>query len=416
MAFQGYDALKMLSDRENIKKNYSVRTLCPKIERHKYSPNKILLGWDRKGRPLYLNIRTSKIILIVGKRGSGKTLYMRSLVNRTYLSGHIPVVLTDIKGEYKSSEKPVQAKFQHLLAEHEQPVGFPIKSYHPVFLNKYSQRRFPDNIPCQLSIDKITIFDLMSVMGLDLNQNSSKHELLMRAWRKLEERDIFTYNELKDALWEDLDAVVQTKDSVIGSLKTAINEEVLGEEFADFSFTDDALEGYIPILNVSGYEKMRGYGYPSAFISVVARDVIDGKKRGLIDRGTKIFYFIDEAHRWIHSTGSSAAKRTIVNIMREERTTGVSLICATQTIGGLDEAVRKQASIILLPWNIDSPTVIGIMKDVGLYERYGRFTDNLNRNLQSLKKWEWVMIDCDSRDIRIIHQIAGPLSKHYEEM
>lgn len=415
MAFGGYDALKLISEKSEFE-NYTIKVLFPKIKDYEYGPSRLFIGWGRNGRRVFVNLKTSKIILIVGKRGCGKTLLMRAMMNRLYLSGHVPVILTDIKGEYNSSKEPVQSKFKHLLDEFEKPIGFPVKSYHPVFLKKHARVKQFDNVICQLSLSMITEYDLMTILGYDLETSSAKRELLQRVWKKVEKKEIFTFNELIDKIWQDLDAIIKTKESVISSLKTAISQGVLGDEFADFSWTDDVIKGYVPVLNLIGFGKMRTSGYPSAFISVVAKDVIDGKKTGVIERGVKIYYFIDEAHRWIHALGSSSAKKTIINIMREERGVGVSLVCATQTIGGLDEAVRKQASIIFVPWNIDSPTVIGIMKDVGLYERYGKFVDRLNQNLQTLKKWEWVMIDCDNRDIKIISKIAGPLSHHQEEI
>jgi hypothetical protein len=416
MGYTGFEALKEMSQKAGLK-TYSIQSLFPVIRPFEYSGSRVLLGWDRAGKPVWMDIRTSKIVLIVGKRGCGKTFIMRALADRLYMSNHIPVILTDIKGEYRSSRNPVQDKFRQLLSDGEKPTGFDVKSYFPVFLQKYSPSAQRDDDLCQLSLSMINIYDLMTLLGFDDDTSSTKKELLMRAFRKLEERNAFTYLDLEHEIWDDIEGNTSTKESVVASLKTAYQEGILGDQFSDFSFVEDILNGKRPVLNLSGYYKMgQNIGYPSAFVSVLAREVIESKKRGEIEQGIKIFYFIDEAHRWVPAVGNSAAKRTLLNIAREERSSGVSLICATQSIGSVDETIRKQASVILFPWNIDAPTVIGIMKDIGLYERYGRFSDNLNRNLQGLRSREWVMVDADKRDLKIISRIASPLSMHEEEI
>lgn len=412
-----YDGFQCLSDiSEYGFKNYTINSLFPNFKPYEYSRNRLLLGWDRGGHPIYLNTSTSKIVLITGKRGSGKTMLMRAMMGRVFLSGHIPVILTDIKGEYRSSKKPVQKKFWYLLDPSEKPIGLPIKSYFPSFLKNYTPSAQSDDTLCQLSLGMINIFDLMTIIDYDETTSSPKKELLMRAFRRIEEREIFTVNELIDEIYNDEEGNAKTKESVAASISTAVQEGVLGDMYSDFSFTDDVMSRHIPVLNLSGYEKMGGkIGYPAAFVSVMARDVIDSKKAGMIDRGVKIFYFIDEAHRWMPASGEPSSKRTLVTIAREERSTGVFIIAATQTVGSLPEDIRKQASIILFPWNIDAPTVIGIMKEIGLYERYGRFADNLNKNLQTLNQYEWVLVDADNRDIKIISKISGPCSYHEEE-
>ena len=413
--FTGMEALKKISE-SGVYEDYTTRTMFHREKKYKYDPYRIFLGWDTKGRPVHLPVRTSKIILIAGKRGAGKTFLLRALMNRLYLSGHIPIILTDIKGEYKSSKKPVQKKFAHLLYEGEEPTAFPIRSYHPAFLEKYSPE--PGDIPCQLSLDKITRKDMETILGYDIRGISpKKKELLMRVFEKVEGGDIFTFKEFIRSIWIDEDAGDKTKESVINSVRTAIKQGILGDEYSDFDWTDDVVEEYIPVLNLKGFKEH--YGYTSAFISVVAKQVIESKKRGLIERGKKIFYFIDEAHRWLGALNESSAKKTLINIMREARSAGVSLVCATQTLNGLDEAVRKQTSFILFPSRTDAPTVMGIMKEAGLYERYGKFADDLNKNLQMISKMGghvWVLVDMDKRDIRVIKKLGGPLSFHQEEI
>ena len=76
------------------------RYLYPAKKRFVYRRSNIYIGVDRYGNPISLSLSTSQRICIIAPTGSGKTYLTRSIIDRAYKAGILPIILTDLKGEY----------------------------------------------------------------------------------------------------------------------------------------------------------------------------------------------------------------------------------------------------------------------------------------------------------------------------
>ncbi|MCK5022545.1 MAG: hypothetical protein KAS04_00085, partial [Candidatus Aenigmarchaeota archaeon] len=64
------------------------------------------------------------------------TFFARADGSRAFKSGFACLYLTDIKGEMRTNNEPLQSKFHHLLNEHEKPEAIPTVTLMPVFMEK----------------------------------------------------------------------------------------------------------------------------------------------------------------------------------------------------------------------------------------------------------------------------------------
>lgn len=356
---------------------------------------------------------------------SGKSYLMRSIIDRLYASSQYfetkewmssgekinICILTDVKNEFGSSiESNEDVKYCSLG---ERPTSLPVKSFKPVFLGRDKSCE-----PIQMSLQQLTFFDFLTLF--DLMDGSSAQKTIMQVFHmQIENGYIKTLEDLRMVL-EDTQMSPATKNYLESKIDILEKSGVIGDEY-NVDFSEEMEKGYIPILNLEGFEKLgrTASGFPQAYVAIILRRIIQMKRIGR-PKG-KMWIFIDEIRRFCDKSKNSVSKTEILECIDVTAGYGINMVMAAQEIKGIPDELINQSKYLFVPFNVDRPIFQEILSRKGMYV-YTRPEDSedLNFELQSMRKRigsgnrQWMCIRSDTRDfIRFFPY--STLSKHKEE-
>jgi len=394
----------------------------------RYFKNKIFMGWihgeddlvflDDEKEDFYLPLNSSDIWCSFGSRGSGKTFLSRGDGNRSFKSGYACIYLTDIKGEMRSNNKPLQKKFEKLLNDNEIPEIVPTTMLLPLFMEGTYQgfkqkgdRRF-----------QFTFSDLNESEWLRLLHPARdlQVELVKRIVKEINNKSILNFDDMIEFI-ENQDFLPATKQSILLTIGTIKHDNVIGDEYnIDLC---ELLEKSIVAINFTNYETLdTSSGYPQIYVSIILRKIIEMRKLNYNNRklglSRPVNLYIDEAHAFCPNIGSPPSKKAIEDIISVYRYLSFSVRLYTQFPEQLPgKSVLNQVTHFFIPYNIDMNILIDIVKRIGWFE-YGDVQKNKWIDIKkAMKKHWWMYInknDTVDREVKLI-KIASPLSHHLEE-
>lgn len=320
---------------------------------------------------ILMDVARSHVILIAGKRGSGKS----------YTLGAIAEELSDLKGDAAKNVatlifdtmgifwtmKYKNEKDKDLLREWDlESKNLPVKVFIPFGKEKeYTERLIPFDATFALKASELEAEDWISIF--DLKMTSLPAVLISRIITKLKsEEESFSIADIRKAIEHDM---ITSKDNkeVVSSLFEAANS------WGVFSLTQEGTEiadlitpGTSTILDVSIYSPIGAFNVRALVISLITRKLfntrMDARKKeelqalrhgsdylsAKVEREEPLVWmFIDEAHEFLPRTGKTPATDALVQVLREGRQPGLSLVLATQQPGQIHKDVMTQSDIVL---------------------------------------------------------------------
>ncbi|MBU1050992.1 MAG: ATP-binding protein [Nanoarchaeota archaeon] len=320
---------------------------------------------------IWMDIARSHVILIAGKRGSGKSYSLGAIAEELAnlppeTAKNIAPVIFDTMGIFWTM-KYKNEKDKPLLDEWGlKSKNLPAKVFVPFGREKeYKEKQIPFDktfalLPSELDAeDWITIFDL--------EMTSLPGVLLVRIITNLRDKeDKFTIKEIQKEIHDDSHASKETKEIVSALFSAA-------DTWGIFSKTKEGTEisalvnaGTTTILDVSIYSSIGAFNVRALVISLITRKLFDTrmtarKKEELeaLQHGQDylsykttrkeplVWIFIDEAHEFLPKEGKTPATDALIQILREGRQPGISLVLATQQPGQIHKDVMTQSDIVL---------------------------------------------------------------------
>lgn len=383
-----------------------------------YNTNEVPIARDEYENVYKIDFDESQRLLLIGTTGSGKTFFMRGIINRYTKAGYDVIILTDMKPEYHFSKEPIGEPFKSRLLEHEKPEGFPMKQYYPYFFTKVLDMSYEDNITCQLSFKDINEFDFLTALG-DYDAQEIRN-FIQTVWEEFETGERKDYASLYKLLETDKILDKGAKKRIFGKIQLLEKAGIIGDEFSSFDFVKDIEEGQIPCLNLAGYDQLGKYiGFPSTFIAVIIRKIKQAKREGRLDKDRRLLIVIDEMNLFCPANGEPASKKEILELYYRGRSAGISILASTQIWDSVPDDVFTQSSYLFIPQGFDGETAKKILGRALPAEYTNRFTrgDEIRQKLGEMRRNEktkerhWLVIDKDKQEHTIINPLP-PLSKH----
>lgn len=425
--FSGFSSLKFKANELNID-SQMVQQVTNRNYVMTYKLGNIILGRDNYGSEFAIDMEKSKTILILGKRGSGKSFMLRSMWNRIKRAGAY-ICAIDIKPEWYSSREPLQKKWYKFLNRREQivyskhPEGFKVKSYRPKFLKNFSSLVYEDDIFCQMPFKMLTFGDFITLAGIDkpsITDNLVIHdiiEFLENAGEMINIDDIKNYIESM----EDLNAGSKLK--YIRLFEQLDKMGVIGSEFEFPDFSDDMNKGFVPVLNVSGMETSdEATRYTQAMIAVLLRKLFIEKKQGVIPKEGHLVVCLDEFQRYCPRKKRPSSREEIEKLYDLSRSEKTSIIACTQDKDRVPETILRQSDFKFFPFNYSPEEAIEILKEDNPSEytnplQFGVEVRQLLGSMSMNKKTgqrEWLFV-CKDTGENTIFVPYSPISAHKEE-
>ena len=367
-------------------------------EREKYGiQGTILLGkhYVKMGQTVslsnkvYLDVAKSHVVFIVGKRGSGKSYSLGVIAEGIYdlpdeIKQNLSVVMLDTMGIYWTMKYP-NNKEKELLDEWElESKGINVQIFTPVgFYDEYKEKGIPTDFPFSIKTSDINAEEWCMIFNVLITDPIGI--LIERVINNLKEEGI-------DYDMDGIIKAVEDDDRSEKSIKDAVeNRFLVAEKWGLFSkegtLVDELIvPGQISVLDVSAYittsgaENLRGLVIGLVAQKLFFKRMVSRKAEEEAEISEEIHFFeeekeekkepivwliIDEAHEFLPNKGKTPATLPLINVLREGRQPGISLVLASQQPGRIHTDVITQSDVVIahrLTANIDVQALGGLMQ------------------------------------------------------
>ncbi len=346
--------------------------------------------------PVLLDINRPHVILISGKRGSGKSYTLgviaEGLANLPgTINKNVGCIIFDTMGIFWTM-KHANFKDDELLHEWElKPKGLKPKLFVPKNLvEKYEESGIPVDVSFSVKPSSLDAGQWCSIFDIELNSNTGI--LIERAILGIQTKD-YDIPRIIDKLSVDKDSTEDERRLAVARFKT-VSEWGLFDK-AGTKLDSLVKGGQVSIIDLSAYSQFdQGSTIKSLIIGLISKRLLQER---LLQRKTEeveeinelgshvlrkqplIWLLIDEAHEFLPKEGKTLATQPLIQLLREGRQPGISVVLATQQPGKIHTDVMTQSDLVLshrLTARIDVDALNQIMQSY-LPGAIQKFIDNL---------------------------------------
>lgn len=373
---------------------------------------------------ILLDVARSHVILVAGKRGSGKS----------YSLGAIAEELANLKGEERENigslifdtmgifwtMKFKNEKEKELMGEWGiKAKNLPCKVFVPFgYFEKYEEKGIPVDKPFALQVSEIGIEDWLITFNLSLIDPIAV--VIERVLGSLEGD-------------YDLDKIIEEIGKIPGSAEVKEAARSLfyaaktwgifaGKGEKATAVTDLITAGTTSILDLSPYNSVGVFNIRALVIGLICRKLfqerMNERKREEVEavhhgadylsfkqeRGVPLIWlFIDEVHEFIGKGEKTAATDALIQLLREGRQPGISLVMATQQPGALHRDALTQSDIVISHRVTAKPDLEGLNEMMQSY-----LLDSIKKYLDDLPNLKGSAIILDDNSERIYPMRVRP--------
>ena len=228
---------------------------------------------------------------------------------------------------------------------------------------EYSEKSIPFDSTFALNASELDIDDWTTTFNLSIT--SPEGTLLARTLQALNGRQ-FTLEDMDEEIFKDVNAEKNTKHALSALVQAARSWGIFAQETQKNSITNLIKAGETTILDLSTYSSTSSFNVRALVIGLVSRKLFVQRMNARkleeiqsIQHGQDylsyslqreiplIWLFVDEAHEFLPRDSKTPATEALVQILREGRQPGISLVLATQQPGQIHKDVMTQSDIIL---------------------------------------------------------------------
>tara|TARA_Y100000034_G_scaffold135258_1_gene206441 strand:- start:3609 stop:4910 length:1302 start_codon:yes stop_codon:yes gene_type:complete len=349
--------------------------------------------------PILLDVNKPHAILVAGKRGSGKSYTLGVIMEgmstlQKEISQNLATIIFDTMGIYWTMKYPnfkddtELVKF-NLKPEELQPVIFvPTGKF-----NKYQEKNLPIDKPFAIRPSDVSVEQWSEIFGIEIL--SPEGLLLERAIESAkEENPNYSMKLLVNKVLKEKSSP-SSKEILKNRLNFIKKWGIFDEKGTPF---EELIKGgQISIIDLSAYAEVEnGNKIKALVIGLLSSEILKKRMDARKDEELKLikdptgkgqsempmlWMFIDEAHEFLPKEGQTAATFPLIELLREGRQPGISLVLATQQPGQIHTDVMTQSDIIIshrVTSNFDVTALNEIMQTYTTGE-IQKYLDNLPR-------------------------------------
>lgn len=327
--------------------------------------------YNSLSNPIYMDISRSHVVLIAGKRGSGKSHSIGVMAEEissldSETSKNIASLIFDTMGIFWTM-KFENEKGKTLLSEWKlKSKKILIKVFAPIGkIQEYKDKGISVDEAFALKPSELEAEDWITTFNLSMT--SQEGVLIQRIINKLKEKESnFTLKDIQHEI-NNSHVVSQESKNIASSLfQVADTWGIFSKEKEGTEISKLVTPGVTSVLDLSVYNSTSTFNIRALVIGFVSRKLfkqrLDSRKKEelqAIQHGVDylsydsqretplIWLFIDEAHEFLPKNEKTPATDSLVQILREGRQPGISLVLATQQPGKIHSDVMTQSDIII---------------------------------------------------------------------
>ena len=320
---------------------------------------------------LWMDVARSHVVLVAGKRGSGKSYSLgviaEELSNLTpELARNIGSLIFDTMGifwtmKFKNEKDAALLRDWNLETK---PLN--VRVLVPKGkADNYKEMGIPFDDTFALSADELDTDDWLSIFNLAMT--SPEGTLLARAISHLKQQsNTYAIKDIKQQMQRDTQTSHDAKNSIFALLDAAETWGVFSMNAEGTQVKSLVKGGQTTVLDLSVYSATSAFNVRALVISLISRKLFnermeERKKEELqsLQHGVDylahttnrdmplVWLFVDEAHEFLPKEGKTPATEALVQILREGRQPGISLVLATQQPGQIHRDVMTQSDIVI---------------------------------------------------------------------
>ena len=334
-------------------------------------------GYVKMGRytslsnKIFMDIARSHIVLVAGKRGSGKSYTLGVIAEELSnlsreVSQNIASLIFDTMGIYWTM-KFRNEKDKELLGEWGlNSKNLPVKIFVPFgHYDDYIKKGIPADEKFALDITELNPEDWIITFGLDIINPISI--LIERTLTKLKREGSFSIKEIISSLEGDEKTSLEIRNAAVGLFEAADTWGIFAENPEQSTHVEDLVSGGMTsVLDLSVYSSIGVFNVRALVISLISRKIfnqrMDARKKEEVISVSKgleflsgqekkeyplVWIMIDEGHEFLPLNGKTAATDALIQLLREGRQPGISVVLATQQPGKIHTDVMTQSDIVI---------------------------------------------------------------------
>ncbi len=317
-----------------------------------------------------MDVARSHVVLVAGKRGSGKSYTLGVLAEELStlsegINQNIASLIFDTMGIYWTMKYSNEKEKKLMQEWNLEAKSISTKVFVPFgYYDSYIEKGIPADFPFALDISELSSEDWLITFGLDLTNPVAV--LIERIIAKLAGK-FYDIDDLIDLMKKDKRTSIQTQNAAIGLFEAAKTWGI----FATKQQSPTKIEELITaantsVLDLSVYNAVGAFNIRALAISLISRKLfkqrmharkkeeIESISKGLdylseqsIKEMPLVWLFIDEAHEFLPLDKKTIATDALVQLLREGRQPGISLVLATQQPGQIHRDVMTQSDIVI---------------------------------------------------------------------
>lgn len=369
---------------------------------------------------IWMDVARSHVILIAGKRGSGKSYTLATIAEELSslpqeTASNIASIIFDTMGifwtmKYKNEKDSLLLKEWNL-----QTKSLPVKVFVPFGKSiEYLKKGIPFDATFALNSSELEAEDWITLFNLDFTSPSGV--LIEKTITELKERNInFTLKEVQQKIESDSKATKEAKDVASSLFKAADTWGIFSKEKEGTKISDLISAGTTTILDTSIYSSIGAFNIRALVIGLICKKLfqtrMDARKKEelqAIQHGQDylsytaireeplIWIFIDEAHEFLQRDGKTPATDSLIQLLREGRQPGISLVLATQQPGQIHKDVMTQSDIVIAHRVTSKPDIEALNEIMQTY-----LLENIRQQIDNLPALKGSAILLDDNSERI---------------
>jgi len=319
---------------------------------------------------LWLDVVRAHVILIAGKRGSGKSYSIGTIAEELSnlpegVKENIAPLIFDTMGifwtmKYKNDKDTALLEEWELKARE-----MPINVWVPMgYYDEYEKRKIPVDKKFALAVNEMDVEDWLGIFDLKMIDPVSV-VIQKVVFDLLATGEDFDLDDIVNSIRRDDEAGDEVKKSTIALFEAARSWRVFARKGEDETkISDLVVAGKTSVLDLSMYSSTASFNVRALIIGLVSRKLfnqrilarkkeeIDDIHHGLGKSDEKkemplVWMFLDEAHEFLPSDEKTPATNSLIQLLREGRQPGISMVLATQQPGVIHRDVMTQSDIVL---------------------------------------------------------------------
>ena len=352
---------------------------------------------------IFMDIARSHVILVAGKRGSGKSYTLGVIAEELSnlpeeTSRNIASLIFDTMGIYWTM-KFANEKDRELLHDWNlKSKNLQVKIFVPFgHYDSYIEKRIPVDKKFALDVKELNTEDWITTFRLDIINPVSI--LIERTISKLKQKEKFDINDIIFNLEKDEKTSREIKNSATSLFEAANSWGIFAKKHEQATQIKDLISaGTTSVLDLSVYNSIGTFNVRALVISLISRKIfeqrMDARKKEEIESVSKgfdllskqeekenplVWLFIDEAHEFLPLDKKTIATDALVQLLREGRQPGISLVLATQQPGQIHRDVMTQSDIIIAHRVTSKPDLeaLNCIMQSYLFESIKKYMDDL---------------------------------------